>query len=323
MLKLQNSSWSLHLKPDLAAIAATVAHKVVACMRLRSQIEAAVTAAAQQTTFPKSIYWLPYSVAQGDAGLAIMSAYLDSCFPEESWDITGHHYLQEAARAAEAQVGIQIGLFSGLSGLAFAAWSLSRSGTRYNKLLTQIEEILLPQTMDQASSLSRYKGLSVHQFDLISGITGVGAYLLSRRDQVGTSAALRAILSSLVELSQAEAGLPRWHTPAHLISDETMQRFYPNGNLNCGLAHGIPGPLALMALAQSCGVEVAGLSEAIERLARWLSQNHLEDPWGVNWPTAIPLPLACVSKVPADRQERSENLSGPSDMMTSSRAAWC
>ena len=57
------------------------------------------------------------------------------------------------------------------------------------------------------------------------------------------------MLSALVALTAEEDGLPGWYTPAWAIADDTLAVIYPDGRLNCGLAHGIPGPLALMALS--------------------------------------------------------------------------
>lgn len=321
MLKFRSSSWHSLLKPDQAANVATVAHEVAACLREQKQVENALAAAPQQTAFPKSVHWRPYGIAQGNAGLAVLSSYLDSCFPQECWDVIGHQHLEVAAQAAEAQVNVPIGLFSGLSGLAFAAWCLSKGGVRYRKLLAVIEEILLSQTIALAESLHHQKnGLGVHQFDLISGLTGVGAYLLCRREEPRPAAALQAVLHSLVKLTTEEAELPCWHTPPHLMFDETMARLYPNGNLNCGLAHGIPGPLALMALAQRSGVPIEGITDAIERVASWLLQNRLDDSWGVNWPTAVPLRPASAPAV----FETGTDCSQPSFAAVSpSRTAWC
>jgi lantibiotic biosynthesis protein len=204
-------------------------------------------------------------------------------------------------------------MFAGLSGFAFAAWSLSRRGTRYQKLLAGIEEALSSQTIELANALWRQQeDVSVGQFDVISGLSGVGAYLLCRREHHEAAAALRAVLHALVALTGQEGGIPRWHTPAHLIGDEeVMLRLYPNGNLNCGLAHGIPGPLGLMALAVRSGVEVDGLKEAIDRVANWLIQNRVDDDWGVNWPTAVP--LAPDGKAAAEYPPPAEP----------SRSAWC
>jgi hypothetical protein len=237
-----------------------------------------------------------------------MCSYLDTCFPGEAWDATAHCYLTLAARGAEQSGYLTPSIFVGLSGLAFAAWCLSRNGARYRRLLRAAEEVFLPQTVTLAGALSQHKrGVSVSQFDLISGLSGVGAYLLCRPESEEAMATLRAVLCALVALTEAEGQVPCWHTPAHLMVDETMARLYPNGNLNCGLAHGIPGPLALMALALRCGIKVHGLKDAIERVAAWLNRNRVDDAWGVNWPTAVPITLdgtGVASEKP-------------------SRAAWC
>jgi lantibiotic biosynthesis protein len=303
--------WTPVLAGNHTAVA--VAQEVAARLRDREQIEAAYMAAARQTAFPQSVYWAPHSIAQGDAGLALMCGYLDACFPDEGWDATAHQYLTLAARGAQQSGYLATGMFGGLSGFAFAAWSLSRQGTRYKKLLAAIEPTLLSQTVELADTLSRQKqSVSVGQFDLISGLSGVGAYLLCRREHQKPAAALRAVLRGLIALTSEDEGIPRWHTPAHLMSDEEKRlRLYPNGNLNCGLAHGIPGPLGLMALAVCSGVEVDGLKETIDRVASWLSQKRVDDAWGVNWPTAMP--LAPDGKAAAEPPPSAEP----------SRSAWC
>jgi len=149
----------------------------------------------------------------------------------------------------------------------------------------------------------RRGGVAVGEYDLISGLTGIGAYLLARRHDPAVEKVLQAVVTSLVVLSGEDAGVPRWHSPAQLL-DEYMLQSYPNGNLNCGLAHGIPGPLGLLALAHRAGVVVEGLAEAIYRIASWVAQHQLADAWGVNWPSAVPLDM-------------------PNHAQGPSRSAWC
>ncbi|PWT93330.1 MAG: lanthionine synthetase, partial [Proteobacteria bacterium] len=70
--------------------------------------------------------------------------------------------------------------------------------------------------------------------------------------------------------------------------------------VDCGLAHGVAGPLAVLSLAQLQGVEVDGLAEAIAHLASWLSSIRCDDAWGVNWPYGVPLAAAAsASSEPA------------------------
>jgi len=293
-----------------------VALHVADRLRERERIEDAVVATMQQTAFPQSAHWQPSGVAQGYAGLAIMCSYLAACFPEKEWDAIGHSYLELAVRDMESRTYLPTGIFGGLSGLAFAAWSLSQGGKRYGKLLTAIDEALLSQTIGLAQRLTmQKKDVSVGQFDVISGLSGVGAYLLCRKDEPRITTALNAILKGLVAVTAIEDGLPRWYTPARLLGDEKTISLYPNGNLNCGLAHGIPGPLGLLALAHISGVSCDGMEEAIARVATWLLQHRLDDQWGLNWPTAV--------RMEADRTVPVGLPKETTSPFEPSRTAWC
>jgi hypothetical protein len=94
------------------------------------------------------------------------------------------------------------------------------------------------------------------------------------------------------------------------MGDEETAAMYPHGNLNCGLAHGIPGPLALLALALSRGIAVPGVEETVDRCVEWLIAHRADDQWGVNWPYAVAL-------TPEGLPARGAPSDGPS------RAAWC
>ena len=283
--------WRPRLPPALAARVLRVASDVAERLRDRNRVELAVAAAPRQTAFPRAVYWQPFTLAEGDAGIALTCAYLDACFADEGWDRIAHHYLAVAANGAQRSPSLSPGLFGGLAGLAFAGWSLSRGGIRYRRLLATIEDTLLPRVNAQAGRLAQQAtdGVSVSEFDVISGIAGMGVYLLCRHKDPSNAATLKAVLRALVVLSGEAGGLPHWWTPAYLLGDENTVALYPHGNLNCGLAHGIPGPLALMALALSERVTVPGIDHAVDRLAEWLAEHRADDDWGVNWPVAVPL----------------------------------
>jgi hypothetical protein len=299
--------WVPLLGVDAAAQALRVAKEVAGRLRRRARVLAANQVARQQTHYPKTVYWEPLGVAQGDAGLALMCSYLDACFPFEQWDVSGHEYLTYAATAAERVASPPLGLFAGLAGLAFSAHSLDRAGTRYQRLLDTLDTGLSNRTLESATALIGRHGVAAAEFDLISGLTGVGAYLLSRGRAPHAGVALKAVLESLVSLTATTNGIPNWYTPQHLLAGEGMAELYPEGNLNCGLAHGVPGPLALMSLALESGVTVAGLRLAVERTAAWIGRHRTSDQYGVNWPTAVPYSSQDVT----------------TDCLDSSRAAWC
>lgn len=269
-------------------------------------IEVAKAAAARQTAYPDSIHWQGYSIAQGFSGLAIASAYFGAYFPNDDWENIGHRYLLQAVRSWEESHGRPLGLFAGLSGVAFAADSLSKGGTRYGKLLAKIDSHLAPGVVAQCDKLRQQApGCSVSQFDAISGLAGIGVYLMNHRQNPGLAAALESVLLTFVHLSEETSGLPRWHSPPALLDKNMLERF-PSGNINLGLAHGISGPLALMSKALNSGVHADGLEEAVNRISQRLCAAQLTDECGVGWPDAVSL-------------VNTENLHG----LLPSRPAWC
>ena len=207
-------------------------------------------AANSQSHFPAFTHWSPPSIGQGNAGLCLLWAYLDECFPGQGWDVTGKSHLEIAGRAAEMSPNLGISLFAGLSGLAFAGWQLSRGGVRYQRFLLSLDDAISLDATELAARVLHSDYVSMNDFDVISGLSGIGAYLLARHERAVTGAALAAVVDALILLVTREGALPAWHTPAYLLFDDTARKNYPQGNLNCGLAHGIPGVLAFLSLVQ-------------------------------------------------------------------------
>lgn len=281
------ASWSTRLDPIRRDAAITVARDVAHRASDRQRLSRALAAAAHQTRFPQTLQWQAHALADGHAGIALMCSYLDRCFAGEGWDVTAHGFLTEAARGAEQAPSLPAGLFAGLSGLAFAAQALSRRGRRYQNVLATLDAAVQPGAVALGDRLGHgCEPAPVHDFDVVSGASGIGAYLLQR----DSAAALPAILAGLVELTAAVDGQLRWSTPPELMGDVSLAHSQPWGHLNCGLAHGIPGPLALLSLAERCGVAVPGQVEAVRRLVDWLVEHRTDDCWGVNWTTTVPLP---------------------------------
>jgi hypothetical protein len=121
------------------------------------------------------------------------------------------------------------------------------------------------------------------EFDTIRGLAGYGAYLL-RRDP--TSRTVRAVLEYCVRLvvpvSVADEVLPGWWTRSG-PSGRPDERF-PGGHANSGLAHGVGGVLALLALAAQRGIFVPGQLEAMRTVLAWLDRWREPAGPGIVWP---------------------------------------
>ncbi|MFJ5228462.1 lanthionine synthetase LanC family protein [Kitasatospora sp. NPDC088391] len=238
----------------------------------------------------------------GLSGAALALAVLAG--PDQELRRAAHGRLAAAVRAPGAMRGG--GLYSGAAAVAFAARLMARAPGEYGGLLAA----LLPKVRESAAGraaglradLAAGAGLRAHTFDAVSGLAGLGRLLLALEpDGPATAAAL----SALVELAGPGDGpLPRWWTaggPGLPGADPDE----PRGHLNLGLAHGMPGPLALLSVARARGVRVPGQDAAIEDLAVRLAAHRR--PAG-GWPMTVRVEDAERGRVPADAP---------------TRAAWC
>lgn len=236
-------------------------------------------------TAPRAV---PPDLAAGGAGLALAFHQLDRCLPGQGWDVPAGGYLAAALRGAGRPGAVRTaGLYRGLGGLAFAARTVAADEGVLAVLDRGIEDAATAGARGLGGGTH---GVAARVFDVISGLTGTGAYLLCRAAEPGAAAALSDVLGALVALCGERAGVPHWHTPAAALSGDALPRLYPGGALNCGFSHGIAGPLALLALALGAGVSVPGQREAVEWAAGWLLAQRADDGFGPDWPRLVALP---------------------------------
>lgn len=269
------------------------ARDVLARLADPATVQAAVDASLRQSTLTEFVRWRPHTLAGGYAGTALLFGAADAQWPGEGWDRVGHRHLAMAAAAAEAAAYVDISLYSGLAGLGYAAGVLAGGRDRYRRLTAAVDAELLPQVERAAERLDAARGCGVGAFDLISGLSGTAVHLLRRRDDPAAGRTLQRVVAALADLL-ADRGEPRrWHTPAEL-SGESLRTAYPFGNHNCGLAHGVPGPLALLSVALLDGAVnndlIEAVTEAVATAAAWLAAQRVELPEGPDWPNAVGLP---------------------------------
>lgn len=286
-------SWSCHLDAATREQALVIARSIAAAVRDPARLASLVALANEQSPVVAATAWRPSSM-NGDVGLALVFGHLAACFPEEGWERDAHRHVEVAARGFERLPSPEPGMLGGLSGLGLTASYLARGGQRYGRLLERLDESVSRAARSFADKLlSQGFGLYMGDFDAVSGISGTMAYLLRRRGTERVDAALRSAAGALVAMSHERDGLPFWHTPARVVAANPhgLKAEHPEGYLDCGLAHGIPGPLMALSLACSAGVDVPGLRDAVRRLAEWIVAHRRDDAWGMNWPSVIPLTL--------------------------------
>ncbi|MGV9349449.1 lanthionine synthetase C family protein [Streptomyces spiralis] len=145
------------------------------------------------------------------------------------------------------------------------------------------------------------------EYDLISGLTGLGAYLLRREQRTTLERILHYLVRLLTEsLTVAGHQVPGWWTTD---GPRGSQDGTSTGHANFGIAHGMPGPLALLALSSRAGITVDGqdkaLDDAITFLTTWAQPSR---EGTIQWPEHL-----CLN----------DFLNGPAGGAAPGRPSWC
>ena len=147
------------------------------------------------------------------------------------------------------------------------------------------------------------------EYDLISGLTGLGLYHLVRHGPAA-SGMTTAVLDYFVALAEPVCrhgeSLPGWWSGTGPAS--TPDPAWPGGHLNLGMAHGIAGVLALLSGAMRAGIQVKGHATAVSELCATFDhwrQGNGTCPW---WPAMI---------------SRTEYRHGTANPGRQPRPSWC
>ncbi|MGH3767808.1 MAG: lanthionine synthetase C family protein [Pseudonocardiaceae bacterium] len=239
---------------------------------------------------PSSPRWRGQSLSKGAAGVAVLHGVRAQGEPGRGDPV--HAWLACATRE-DLSCGPGAGLWFGAPAVAFSvATATPGQYPRATKSLDAAVTTLVRARLEVAfARLVAAVRPSLSEFDLVRGLTGLGAYLL-RRDPHGEL--VRRVLAYLVQLTEPlpaddEAGLsaPGWWT-SDVPSGQPADAFR-GGHADFGMAHGISGPLALLALAMKQGIIVEGHAGAIGRICQWLNAWRHEAPTGSWWPERVSL----------------------------------
>ncbi|NBE56413.1 lanthionine synthetase C family protein [Streptomyces boluensis] len=229
--------------------------------------------------------WWPQSLAHGAVGVALL--HIERARTGHGpWQRT-HDWL--ACAAADPTVGGRDShLYYGAPALAFALHTAAADQPgRYARALNTLDLYItteIRRRLDRAHDrIDRGEMPELSEFDAIRGLTGMGALLAHRGEHPEL---LQDVLTYLLRLTEPVKHdgelLPGWWS--HLGPSGKPSADHPEGHANNGMAHGIAGPLSLLAIAARRGVTVPGQLEAIGRILGWLDQWQQSGPTGPWWP---------------------------------------
>jgi hypothetical protein len=225
----------------------------------------------------ESLIWHPSALNEGCPGVALLHAELGD-------RRSTHAYLSVAAKEAMSGGG---GLFAGLPAVVFATRAAASRPGDYASLLDRalpaVRAAVRDLTRDETGRIAAGRpGTAFAVYDIVQGLAGLGRLLLAGGEGDGAAAdAVDCLIALTQDVEVGGVRVPGWWVTHAPIRDTSAG----DGHFNLGLAHGIAGPLALLAIAHREGLRLPGQEEAIERIVTWL----LDRLSGGSWPTVVTL----------------------------------
>ena len=207
------------------------------------------------------------SLAGGKAGEALFWAYLSRSAGREAMAERAIDCL-EASAVELAQRFSFASLYGGFSGTGWVAehfrgWLVEEGTEDFSQ---GIDEALLRY-------LDHYPWTG--DYDLIGGLVGFGVYALERLPTPTARACLEHVVEHLAELAVEQPSGRTWLTPNRLLH-MSQAPDYPDGYYNLGLAHGVPGVIAILAAACRENVRASTARRLLDGAVAWLLSARLE-----------------------------------------------
>jgi lantibiotic biosynthesis protein len=182
--------------------------------------------------------------------------------------------------------GARTNLLIGAPALAFTFATIT--GGTEPKLHDAVLETIRDHLTQADKRIANGHAAHFEDYDHFSGLTGLGAYLVHTDPAASELTTILDHLALLADPARCNCdGLPLWwvHHAPNTSADPTA---YKHGHGNFGAAHGIAGPLALLALA---AIEDIGGPRHTEAIGHYLAifdhwQQGDAAPW---WPEHITL----------------------------------
>ena len=216
-------------------------------------------------------------LAGGSAGISLFFTYLSLATRDATHLDMAAKYLDRAMTAAE-ELSAEPTLFEGFSGIAWVAEHvrqvLSPDG---DDPVSEVDEAIEKLIVDSSWSTD---------FDLIRGVTGLGVFALERLPR---KSATRCLLGILQRLERQAVHLKEgisWLTTPKWISPKLRAR-YPRGYFDLGIAHGLPGVIALLSQLITANIAPQRANSLLEKSVPWLVARHRKDRPGLSFPSMV------------------------------------
>ena len=238
---------------------------------LAERAEQAVTAIAESLQRPL-LDVRNYSLSAGHAGVALFFGYLSKARSDERMADLATAHLSQAIDLVAEEDSPSLGLFSGLSGLA---WTMQHLSLLLDGEAAAADTEELDEAILEAVRISPWP----FEWDLVHGLAGIGIYALDHPVRGFATETVGQIVARLSELAiDCPAGVA-WKTLPDFMTPRNARQ-YPVGRFDQGVAHGVPGVIGFLRAACVKGVAKERARGLLDRSLAWLYANMRPEDGG-------------------------------------------
>lgn len=181
----------------------------------------------------------------------------------------------------ELYVGVfsdRLGLCEGMANVGIVLRYYSDKTDYYKKFLGDFDKLFVRYVKNKMQSLySSSKDLRPLDFDVIYGMSGILQYLLEIDDGENEELIENSIkwlcnLTVPVDLGEKQQ-LPGWFIKSNNVVGEQEKKYFPTGQVNYGMAHGITGVLAILLKAYKRNILREDVYNAMQRIVQELEKS--------------------------------------------------
>jgi lantibiotic modifying enzyme len=271
-----SEAWKPLLQGDLAAQALAAVHDIAAALESRQESESGRYA----------------SLAGGLSGQALFYTYLALKTGDDAAAERAAQLVEQAADVL-ADTPLAANLYTGFAGVA---WTMEHLRGRLFEEDGDEEDPV--QEIDEALLSPLQRSPWPGDYDLITGLVGLAVYALERLPRPTAVTLLGHVVDRLAETADVSEEGAAWFTRPEDLP-EWQREFHSKGSYNLGVAHGLPGVVAVLGGAAAAGIEKA--RPLLDDAVRWLLARRQDPSVG-----------SCFSTSYA-----------PWEPPSSSRLAWC
>ncbi|MBE5677149.1 lanthionine synthetase C family protein [Staphylococcus sp. SS87] len=210
-------------------------------------------------------YFEPSTLSHGIPGIILFLDAYQKVFDINTEQIVHKYIMKLAPYLQSGQYNTS--LFGGLSGIAFSMDLASQNGKNYQNILNNIDGLIVNEIENKFDQILQ-EPLNPLNYDTVSGLAGIGRYLLNRVDENESN--VKALKSILVYFKDIQYSKNSWVVPQESQFLETDKKYFTKGNINLGLAHGVLGPMSLFALCVIRGITIENHQQILKDMYKFI-----------------------------------------------------